>query len=154
MNTSQPSGSHWNRDEQAVLDAMRSQASPDDLIDNQHQRELRAAMLDAFDSSTPTVPLQTWSSPSRRTWIAIVVGVAACVVAIISFSLSRNGEGTNKQISRGDHRPTGKLADAQLKAIEQVTAFQDDVSTEDFFLALAICEQVQRADAVSLPRRQ
>lgn len=146
--------SQWNRDEQAVRDSMRSRTSPDESINDQHQRELRDAMLAAFDSSTPATPLQPLRSPSRSPWIAIIVGLAACVVAIISLSLAKHGDGTNGRIAIGDRSPTGKIADAQFKTIERVTDFQDDVSTEDFFLALAICEHVQQADAVSLPRRQ
>lgn len=148
MKNNHPSESELAAAERSFLDVFQPAASPEEWVENRHQSDLRCEMLDAFDQSQRvserSVAPNTQHGSRNGLWLGGLAGLAACVVAIASYSVVRLNRGTGDSMADRYALASDQVDAEYLAAVTTVHEYREEVSEDVFFFALAMCEQQDR----------
>ncbi len=145
MKNIHPSESELAAAERSFLDAFQPATSPEEWDESSHQSDLRCKMLDAFDRSqratVHSIAPNTQHGSRNGLWLGRLAGLAACVVAIASYSVMRLDRGTGDSMADRDALASNQVDGEYLAAVTTVNEFREEMSEDAFFFALAMCEQ-------------
>jgi len=134
--------------EQQVFDELLGDDRFDDSVCDQHQSDLRSQVLQAFDQPDrktlrPLVESQMPTGRKRQRASRSLRGVAimaTCLFGLVAIWFSRGNDPPERPIVQHSTVPD-VTDDSQLVAsLAEVNAFRDEVTREEYFLAIAMCE--------------
>ena len=148
--------SHLNETEQRDLGELLGVDSLDDSLNDDHQSRLRSQVLEIFDHAQnktsqrearitpPPQKSMTWTRQS----LACIAALAVCAMAVISIRLLDGNASLGTSVVH--EQPVDDIGEQQLLAsLSTLDAFRDDVSRDEYFAAIAICQQDHEVRAMS-----
>jgi len=109
---------------------------------SRHQSILvQAADAGTFTEQMSQARRELLDTHSLKTALGRLAGLAACVVAIASYSVMRLDRGMGDSMADRDALASNQVDGEYLAAVTTVNEFREEMSEDAFFFALAMCEQ-------------
>lgn len=138
-----------NENEQSAFEEFLGDACLDDSIDDAHQARLRSQVMQVFDeahgdatrvvSHVPSFENKSKSDPRRTQTIAVVV--AACAIAFVAVGLLGWSVSVNTSVTDRDAVASVEADPQLLASLSGLDAFRDEMSSDEYFDAIALCQQ-------------
>lgn len=150
--------------EQKLFDELLSESRFDDSVCNEHHRDLRLQVMEAFDRSQrdakvrdvrplmPEVPMVPVIAVHRNAsqLIGVVASLAACLLGVVSLFNASDGTSSSDRMAAVGIEANATIDPGFAKSLAEVQALQKVVPPELFFHAVAICQkeyEAKRANA-------
>jgi len=143
--------------EQRAFDQLLGDDGFDDSVCDEHQSDLRSELLRVFDQLDRDVTVAELSvRPTRQrqqsSWSRSLGYATVLAVCLIGFVVVWFYAGSQPH-TIVEHAPVADSTDDArlLASLAAVNAFKDEVPLEDFFGALAMCQQDHEGRKLSIP---
>ena len=139
MNPDKPKNS-----EQELFDELLGRIQLDDSVNEQHQSDLRARVLQAFDRShfdaRDAVPVVAKNRNAAQVF-GVVAATAACIFVIVSIQLTKDRCSVSRPVAEIRSSSNETIDPVFIATLAEVDALREELPSELFFEALEICQQ-------------
>jgi hypothetical protein len=135
--------------EKQTFEALISEDPFDDSVCGDHQNQLRSEALEVFDQSKQEATLVQPQSLSQHgtgrhlDWnlaYGYFAIIAACLIGIVALSFYRGKASTDDAIVNNQQAPSVTVDPSLIASLAALDSYRDEVSSEEFFGAIAMCQ--------------